>query len=557
MPGFSSKNSSPFTTLFCSVLSAVLVLSCGAFLVSSWGWPLVGDAPLMHYVVFLMRQGMVPYRDIVDLNQPGTYAVEAAVMWFGKGALAWRIFDLLLLCVVGAAMLVLCRSVHSPRSRFPALFATGVFALIHGRDGLIQLGQQDLLMAALLAVAFALLLQVVRSERKDHRRLSLLAGLCLGAACTVKPDALVLPPLLLALVAWELTRRRRPWAWHVSLASAGAVLPVLAALLFLVREQAFGAYVVTMIHLAPYHASLWRQPLGVLFLRSVSSVLLPLFCLWLPIFSLQHRWEIWEDRVLLLGFLFGVFSFCLQGRGYPYHRYPAEVFLLALAARAFSDVLISQADKPARLPVVHSLVKTLAFAGLAFGGLVVVPRSLQEILHFDGKHDGFEQPLRADLIKLGGPALSGQVQCLEMAGGCITTLYGLNLQESSGFLYDCYMYPVDAQAGSHKTELERYRRGFKLAFLSRPPRVVVVSSDECGPPDFAYHKLERWPWLNEYLHNNYDLVREEKPQEVERWGGQPALPYGYRIYVARSFKTLRSTNLVLDRREVRTAPIVT
>ena len=61
-------------------------------LVSSLHWPLVGDASLMHYVVFLERQGLVPYRDIIDINMPGTYFVEAASMQcFGDGALGLRL----------------------------------------------------------------------------------------------------------------------------------------------------------------------------------------------------------------------------------------------------------------------------------------------------------------------------------------------------------------------------------------------------------------------------------------------------------------------------------
>ena len=91
MPGTTQQHLPRFTKFFKFAVSAVLLICCGAFCVTSWRWPLLGDAPLMHYVVFLMQHGMAPYRDIVDLNQPGTYAVGAAVMWFGKGALAWRV----------------------------------------------------------------------------------------------------------------------------------------------------------------------------------------------------------------------------------------------------------------------------------------------------------------------------------------------------------------------------------------------------------------------------------------------------------------------------------
>ena len=529
-------------SLFRAALSAVLVACMASFAVCSWRWPLVGDAPLMHYCVFLMQHGFAPYRQIIDLNQPGTFATEAAVMSvLGKGALAWRVWDLLLLAATGVAMAAICG-----RQRwFPALFAGATFALIHGRDGLINTGQRDLLMAALLLASCALLTAAVRggdgapgrgAERKPSRErygVSLPAGLCLGAAAAVKPVAVVFAPVLLLMTVWELRRKRRQWGWHGALIAAGVLLPLFASLLFLAHERVLTAFAGLMTQLAPYHASLWRLAPGALLGRSVSSVLLPLFCLWLPLLLAERQWRSFEDRVLLVGFLFGVASFCVQGRGYPYHRYPSEVFLLLLSARAFDSVLWHGIPSAGPSLVGRRLLQGCAVAGLAFGALIVTPRSLWEIAHFDGQHDPFGDPLRADLLQLSRASpdgLNNKVQCLDMAGGCVATLYRLGLVESSGLLYDCYLYPAVEPEGTQTAERDRYRLLFAQALVEGAPQAVVVSSDECGPPDFAYHKLSRWPWLRAYLGAHYTLVREEMPRELERWGGRPMLPYGYRVY---------------------------
>ena len=53
-------------------LIAALALSVGACVFFSRGWGIGQDSRLMHYVVFLMRHGFAPYRDIVDMNMPGT-----------------------------------------------------------------------------------------------------------------------------------------------------------------------------------------------------------------------------------------------------------------------------------------------------------------------------------------------------------------------------------------------------------------------------------------------------------------------------------------------------
>ena len=80
------------------VCSVALSLSLLAAVLASRHWPLIGDASLMHYIVFLMHHGLTPYKDIADVNLPGTYALESAAMWlFGDGAAGWRVYDFALL----------------------------------------------------------------------------------------------------------------------------------------------------------------------------------------------------------------------------------------------------------------------------------------------------------------------------------------------------------------------------------------------------------------------------------------------------------------------------
>jgi hypothetical protein len=97
-------------TVFHLVLAVPLTLSLICAVGWSWHWPLVGDASLMHYVVFLMSKGLRPYKDIVDINLPGSYFFEASAMHLlGWGALAWRVYDLFLLASIGAPF---CLSQH-------------------------------------------------------------------------------------------------------------------------------------------------------------------------------------------------------------------------------------------------------------------------------------------------------------------------------------------------------------------------------------------------------------------------------------------------------------
>ena len=61
-------------------LASCLILAVMMSLGTAKHWSLVHDAALMHYVTFLMDHGKAPYRDIIDMNMPGTYMIEWLVM---------------------------------------------------------------------------------------------------------------------------------------------------------------------------------------------------------------------------------------------------------------------------------------------------------------------------------------------------------------------------------------------------------------------------------------------------------------------------------------------
>lgn len=513
-----------------AAMGGYLLYAVACFIALSLHWPLVGDATLLHYCVLLMRHGFAPYRQLVDVNLPGTYFVEWAITgMFGYGALAWRIFDLLLLAALAATAPVLARpelaagaEPASPRVRldrwFAPVWAVGLFALIHGRDGITELGQRDLLMTVMLAVACILLFRArVGTGRPMLLRMGGF-GAAIGAAATVKPLALAVLPALLGCLFISLRRRERSvWA-AMTAAMTGAALPLTACLLWLVHMQALGAFFTVMRDLVPLHSSLFRlTPLHLLG-GTVSSVLLPLFLLGLPPVLAARPWRSFEGAVLVLALVFGAVSFWVQGRGYPYHRYPSEWFLLVLWARVLTQTV--RGGKP--------LLRACAVLALIYGGFVLGPRSLAAVQSFTPKLDPQGQALEAVLARDGGPALSGHVQCLDMAGGCITTLLRMRLVQSTGYLYDCYaLAPVDP---GFVDEQRRYRRGWMRALTVKPPEVIIAFSDECGPRDWRYAVLGRWPALDDLLRDSYVLEEQWTPHRTVRWNDGNALQFGFRVY---------------------------
>jgi len=540
---------------------AVPILCAVMFGITSLRWPLVGDASLMHYIVFLVERGFAPYKDIVDVNLPGTYIAGWIVMHlFGDGALAWRLYDLALGLAAAGAM----AAIAWPYDRLAGVFAGALFILIHGRDGMAELGQRDLLMAVVLLWSVAFTLYALR--RRQVLFISLAAALA-GFAFTIKPTALLF--WIATLVFTTLLQRSREKSPLSSFGgSAGlqpceiadeikglqprAVLPaptdalhsgnswkpsqwlhngiwpfLLApaiALGFLIHTRSLDSFWFIATRLIPLHNSLLRFPNSYFLLHILPSTLIPLSLLCLVVLYLRKNERITllnETEVLLaLNVLCGLLSFYVQRKALPYHRYPADAFLLLLLCLIFFRSL---EDTHA-----SATLRIASATGILFAAFILAPQSLARTFRLRSSPSGFSRLLQQDLTQLGGPSLDGNVQCIDFTAGCITTLYRMKLTQSTGFLYDCYALQPDSDPVA-----QQYRRAFWNALVAHNPRVLVLTDEDCGH-GHSFDKLLRWPQLNTFITSRYTLYKQVTPPDPIRWTDIAEPPYSYRIYLLRN-----------------------
>src|SRR5688572_31820122 len=96
------------STLASAVSGAVVAGYAAVAGVLAWrsrSWPLVHDAPILHYIAWRLADGAAPYRDVFDMNQPGVYLLHLAVLkTLGAGDVAWRAFDLAWLALTALAV---------------------------------------------------------------------------------------------------------------------------------------------------------------------------------------------------------------------------------------------------------------------------------------------------------------------------------------------------------------------------------------------------------------------------------------------------------------------
>ena len=97
-------------------------------MVKSRSWRLLWDAAVFHYLAWLITEGVVPYRDIFDIQFPGTYIVHILIIkLLGGSDGAWRIFDLSCLVIIDGLILLFCR----PFGRLTAWLGVALFSSFH------------------------------------------------------------------------------------------------------------------------------------------------------------------------------------------------------------------------------------------------------------------------------------------------------------------------------------------------------------------------------------------------------------------------------------------
>ncbi|HEY3990731.1 MAG TPA: glycosyltransferase family 39 protein [Acidobacteriaceae bacterium] len=507
------------------VCGAVLIGCAAVFVVMTRHWPMVGDAALLHYVVFLIEHGWAPYRDFADVNMPGAYAVTALGMLLpGQPDAAWRVFDLALVALAGVGYYAIAR----PYSRFAALFATVLLLLVHGQDGVQQAGQRDLVIAALLLLGVASLVEGLRREQWAY---VVPFGLLVGMAATIKPTALPFGVVLLAMAA--LYRRRcwpgastRPVAtvgWIVTGLAAMVCAPVAMLLWLSGRYHALDAWIAMQRVLLPYYATLERRPFGFTLTHSISP-LLALVLLWLACLaarslgrnaeSVRQGWPRFERLLIAAAAVMNLIGLLAQGKALPYQRYPMLAFLLLLISLDLATTLRA------------GRAGYWAMAGLACGALVLAPQALVRVHRFDPRPQEFDAMLASDLQRLGGSRLSGRVQCLDTIQDCLPTLFSERLLPATGTLSDTAIF-----SPSESPAVRYVRRQFAQALNTHPPAVIVLVSGSFLDSTGGFTKVDAWPEFAAWLGAHYTLTVERTPPHMVRWWSRPQPAPSYRLYL--------------------------
>ncbi|NYF89626.1 hypothetical protein RBB79_08720 [Tunturiibacter empetritectus] len=488
-----------------ALLTVWLAVSVGITIVHSMHWPLVHDSPILLYMVYLSEHGMRLYRDIVEVQFPGSlllYSLERHLL--GPSDLAFRLFDLFGLAVAFTSMLVITRR---RGLWFASVFGISFFVLEHTGTwaGIINLGQRDFYMTCLLGAGVALLLE---SFHRQRPLLILFFGLSVALASTIKPTAIVFILLVLPLIL-ALRKRQLPLRSYLGYLLAGFAAGFAVIFAYLLYEKAVGAFLNLEWTMVPVYATTASRS----FLEILPAIFEPIHVLpelaigSLLLVALQPALrDDLDQQTLLLATVLGAASFFLQHKGFTYHRLPFYYFFFLWAAW----VLVATARQST------ASYRWLALALLLFSS-AIYPR-LSRPATWDRWNEG---ALQSDLTALHASDAPGEVQCLDVTSGCLNVLLHMNLTMATGYVNDTVFF-----LDRNDARVEHLRDDFLAQLKKSNPRIIILTNEQW--PTFGargYDKLQFWPQFTDLLNQNYIL-------SIQR-GGDAQHERGYRIYLRR------------------------
>jgi hypothetical protein len=230
----------------CLLLALLMLARC---LVVNIHSRIIHDVPAMMYVAMVVdRFHEVPYRQVIDLNPPGYYLIYAIVgRLSGYRDYGVRVVETVLLGILMVSTGLMLRGF----GRGPALVAPIVFGICYLICNWTVSMQREYFIIVFLSLALALTLNQSRTPV-----LSVAANALIGLCVTLKPQCAAVWFLFLA---YNLSVTPANLKDRLNVAGAfvaGAAIPLLAMVAYLVQERALGTFLTTIIHYWPIYGTL-------------------------------------------------------------------------------------------------------------------------------------------------------------------------------------------------------------------------------------------------------------------------------------------------------------
>lgn len=470
-----------------AVAIGILLFSILVTLIRSLDWPLIHDAPLLHFIASEILAGAAPYKDIVDMNMPGTYLLHMlALIALGSGDVAWRMFDLIWLGFATGGIVLFTRS-FGP---WISIFSSAFYFAFHLSQGPTRLGQRDFLMIPFLMFGAHFLANSLEERSSKWNMFGV--GLFMGCAIIIKPFSLILLAFFgVIVIRYSLSHSEEILSKLTNLFLSSALIPLLVLAWLYSIESLNPLWIFATEYLIPLYSQLNATNYWSMFVTILKSSLL-LTPIIIPFFlCLRHGSIHLSPRltILILCTVYGALHFILQGKGWAYHLEPYCFFVFTLWISLLGMTLEKTTSGLRIAAMAGCCIMALLMGGQSLAaGLITTPFiTKKEALVHQLEHDLATLPLQK----------TDTIQILDTAEGGIHALLRLGRHLPTRFMYDFHFY--------HDIEspfIQDLRREFIQGLQDNPPHSIVLFHFHWLPP-FDESRINSFPELTDLLDTHY------------------------------------------------------
>lgn len=244
------------TDILISAVLFCLSLGLAGLAVTSMGWKIYHDSPIMMYLAMLIDKfDRVPYREIYEMNMPGTLFIYYLIGRLTDYTdLGFRIVDLSLLVSIMVSTYYWLRTISWKSAWGTAIFFGFIYLWFGPGNSL----QRDYILVALVSWSLAV---GIGFPRMNNKLRFLIMGVLSAVAFLIKPHAILSFGLILL---WQIYQGKvskkkmdmlKPILWY----GLGFLVPILITLLYLWRNQALASLIDIIKNYFPLYGHLNGQ----------------------------------------------------------------------------------------------------------------------------------------------------------------------------------------------------------------------------------------------------------------------------------------------------------
>jgi len=486
------------------LLAITLLLAAGTTFFFSLNHPITADLAMLHYSAWLINEkNFVLYRDIFDINFPAPYLFHSLLgNWLGYEALPLRWIDFVLMALLGWASWKIVSQLSKPA----AITGFSLFCLLYWVNGGEYVLERDVLALIPAALAFA-----VASGEKLSRNTVVLIGILAAIACSMKPNTVVMVPVLL-------------WMLHSShaLKKHTAIVLFLLTMLFValipfswvIAQSGLDSFIDIYRHYMPIYANsrydLWHysnsaerwkallsqyaQWGGIALLLSAPGLL------WARLLH-QHNKALHKriTQLAAITFAFTLYE-VIAGKFWLNHMFPSAYWSFL----CFALLLTTPTEQSATWKKTVAILLLIPCAGL---GWSLASWSLPLMRQAHQKEIAAPEDWRArqvaNYLQAQHLQADDTVQMLDMAGDGQAALLMAKATSATRFLIDV---PLWMQPDSQK--IQALRQEFLQELQQKNPVYIVYFEQFLHPG--GGNRLKEFKPLYQWLTDNYEIAEQRE-----------------------------------------------